>query len=378
MMDWQAMGSEREQRIRQIMSGEARDVRAHLLRGVLRAVEPVYSLGARINHALYNTGLKHSHRLPRPVISIGNITTGGTGKTPMVQWLARALLIRGHHPACLLRGYTVGSSSSSDEAALLAQSLKIPVRANPNRVVAAQQLLAEHPEVDVILLDDGFQHRRVKRDLNIVLIDATEPFGYGHVLPRGMLREPLRGLDRADVVILTRSNLVEHQRVVEIMARVHSNNAHALIIRANHRMKSIILGSECVEVETLRDKRIVSFCGIGNPAVFRNDLLRAGAIEAAHFAFPDHHDYSRVDVDLLLAAAKENAAEMLVTTEKDWVKVEPLAAEASIPIARAQVEMEIAEADAQQLLARIESIIPPSASPRERLQGGEPGAGSGR
>src|SRR5438067_2036068 len=136
------MKSNREHHIRSIMSGEARDVGAILMRGLLRCVEPFYALATRINNVLYDIGIKRTHKLARPVISIGNITTGGTGKTPMVQWLARALLRNGHHPACLLRGYTVGNSTTSDEAELLERSLHIPVVTHADRIAAGRQLLA--------------------------------------------------------------------------------------------------------------------------------------------------------------------------------------------------------------------------------------------
>ena len=136
----------------------------------------------RTRNAMYDAGMKRTHRLPRPVISIGNITTGGTGKTPIVQYIARNLLTAGHRPAGLLRGYKIGTSQLSDEAALLERSLLIPVAANPDRTAAGRELITQDSEIDLILLDDGFQHRRLHRDLDIILIDATNPFGYDHVL----------------------------------------------------------------------------------------------------------------------------------------------------------------------------------------------------
>src|SRR4051794_19424360 len=191
------MNADTEQFVKRVMSDEARGVGASTLRSILRCFEPFYALAMRINNGLYDRGIKKVHRLERPVISVGNITTGGTGKTPAVQWIARRLLTAGHRPASLLRGYTVGNATKSDEATLLEQSLRIPVRANPDRVSAGRELIAQPPEVDVTPRDEASQPRRVHRDLDLVLIDATTPFGYGHVLPRGMLREPLSGLRRA-------------------------------------------------------------------------------------------------------------------------------------------------------------------------------------
>ena len=165
------------------------------------------------------------------MISIGNITTGGTGKTPIVQYIVRNLLTAGHRPACLLRGYKIGTSQLSDEAALLERSLLIPVAANPDRTAAGRELITQDSEIDLILLDDGFQHRRLYRDLDIVLIDATSPFGYDHVLPRGMLREPLIGLARADVLIITRTSLVDADSLSRTQAKLRKYNPAAPILR---------------------------------------------------------------------------------------------------------------------------------------------------
>jgi tetraacyldisaccharide 4'-kinase len=362
------MNDSREQRIRSIMSGEARDAGAMAMRALLRLAEPFYALAARFNNALFDSGIKKQLRLARPVISIGNITTGGTGKTPMVQWLARALLARGHHPAILLRGYTVGNSTTSDEATLLHRSLNIPVIANADRAAAGAKLLAEHPEIDVILLDDGFQHRRAHRDLNIVLIDATEPFGYGHVLPRGMLREPPRGLRRADLFIITRSNLISRDQLANVWAETASfSSSDPKIFNARNRIKSVVSAQESLPMESLKSRRIFSFCGIGNPQSFRKELLSTGAIDVGHRAFGDHHDYVRADLDQLFAQAKQQNAEMLITTEKDWVKIEPLIQSSDpIPIWRAQLEMEFDEPDVRQLLGYIDALTARPASSREQ------------
>jgi tetraacyldisaccharide 4'-kinase len=357
------MNPTREQRIRSIMSGEARDPIAAALRITTRAAEPFYATAMRIRNALYNTGIQRQHRLPRPVISIGNITTGGTGKTPMVQWLARKLLAAGHRPASVLRGYTVGSSTNSDEATLLKKSLDIPVIANPNRVNAGNKLIAEHPEVDVILLDDGLQHRRLHRDLDIVLIDAINPFGYSHVLPRGMLREPLSGLRRADVFVITRSNLIDPPKRQEIERELRRWNDRALIVLAQHQLTCLARRDETNAIGFLRGKTVFSFCGIGNPAAFREDLLRAGALDAGHQSFADHFDYSHADVSDLDRLAQQCNADLMVTTEKDWVKLEPLLSEPTkIPLWYAQMEMRLDDNDGDALMLRVLKVMAPPAS----------------
>lgn len=359
------MNTNTEQSVRRIISGEARGIGASALRGMLRCFEPFYALAMRMRNRLYDSGIKKVHRVDRPVVSIGNITTGGTGKTPAVQWIARKLLTAGHRPACLLRGYTVGKAMKSDEATLLERSLNIPVRANPDRVSSGRELITQQPEINVILLDDGFQHRRVHRDLDIVLIDATNPFGYGHVLPRGMLREPLSGLRRAHILILTRTELANVQGVEQTETTLRRYNASAPILRAKHRIVSLTDGNQSIPIESLRGRRIFSFCGIGNPTGFHLDLCNAGLIDPGHRWFGDHHNYSREEIDILTERAKEAGAEMMVTTEKDWVKIEPLlSGPNSIPIWHAQLELEFTDTDARELMSRIEALMaPPASSP---------------
>jgi tetraacyldisaccharide 4'-kinase len=359
------MNADTEHSVKRVMSGEARGIGASLLRGILRFFEPFYALATRISNGMYDHGIKKVHRLERPVVSVGNITTGGTGKTPAVQWIARKLLAAGHRPACLLRGYTVGNATKSDEATLLEQSLRIPVRTNPDRVSAGRELIAEHPEIDVILLDDGFQHRRVHRDLDLVLIDATNPFGYGHVLPRGMLREPRSGLRRAHVLILTRSDLASAQGLTQIEHTLRRYNQSAPILRCRHKITALVNCDDILRIEDLRGRRIFSFCGVGNPTGFHQDLCNAGAVDPGHRWFGDHHNYSREEIDILTERAREADAEMMVTTEKDWVKIEPLLSGASsIPIWRAQLELVFDEASANELMSRIFALMAqPESSP---------------
>src|SRR4051812_36636358 len=191
-----------EQRALRAIRGE-RGVGCALVRGALGAMEPLYRAAVASRNRFYD--FAGQTRLPRPVISVGNITTGGTGKTPMVAWLATQLLEQGMHPAILLRGYSRGGIS--DEQQMLQRQLPgVPVQANADRVEGARMVLGEHPEVDVFLLDDGFQHRRVARDFDLVLINAREPFGLGRVLPRGLLRESLDGLKRAHGFVITRAD----------------------------------------------------------------------------------------------------------------------------------------------------------------------------
>src|SRR4051812_28640544 len=198
-----------EQYHRDVISGAQRGIVQALLRAALLAVEPFYSAVTIARNQLYDLNILQSHRAQRPVVSVGNIATGGTGKTPVVQWLANRLRDSGKHPAILLRGYRSTPELGSDEQLMLARALNeghpspVMVAANPSRIEAARVMVQQRPRVDVFVLDDGFQHRKLARDFDVVLIDASNPFGFDHVLPRGLRREPLRGLARANAFLIT-------------------------------------------------------------------------------------------------------------------------------------------------------------------------------
>ncbi|MEZ6191533.1 MAG: tetraacyldisaccharide 4'-kinase [Phycisphaerales bacterium] len=212
-------------RLYDIMSGNAPGPAAAATRLGLSALAPAYRLAVALRNKQFDAGLRKPAKLPRPVISVGNLTTGGTGKTPMVIELARRLLNQNHKPAILLRGYMKeGATASSDEAVELQRELgsAVPVMPNPDRTEGARQVLEKHPEVTVFILDDGFQHRQVHRDLDLVLIDATRPFGFNHLLPRGLLREPARNLRRAHAVILTRCDLITPSELAALDRQIES------------------------------------------------------------------------------------------------------------------------------------------------------------
>jgi len=203
-MSQQGSGSQERWALR-VMSGQDHRPHAALLRLGLRLIEPFYATVTKVRNGFYRLGIFSTRKLPRPTIAIGNLTTGGTGKTPMVLWLAEQLIARRLRPAILLRGYR-GDESGSDEQRMLAAHLgeRASVVANPDRFAGAMTAVSHLPQPEVFVLDDAFQHRRAARDFNLLLISATNPFGYGHVLPRGLLREPIGGLNRADAVVITR------------------------------------------------------------------------------------------------------------------------------------------------------------------------------
>ena len=307
---------------RALVSGEQRGPAASLARALLRSAEVPYSLAMRLRNRRYNTGRSPVHRVGVPVIGVGNITLGGTGKTPMVEWIARWYRERDVRVAIISRGYGAEAGARNDEALELEQKLPdVPHLQNPNRVEAAAIAIEEF-ETQLIILDDAFQHRRIHRDLNIVLLDALEPFGFGHVFPRGTLREPLVGLQRADAIVLSRADMASEHRRAEIRKRVEEIAPAASWAEATHAPQRLITASGMeAALASLIGKRIAAFCGLGNPAGFRHTLDDCGYELVGMREFPDHHNYTREDVQWLDAWASQLSADALVCTHKDLVKL---------------------------------------------------------
>ena len=308
---------------KELLSGKRRGVGAALLRCGLRLAEPLYGLGVWWRNRAYDRGRRTIHRAGVPVICVGNLTVGGTGKTPLVEWLARWMRERGVRVAIVSRGYGAEEGALNDEALELEQKLPdVPHVQNPDRVEAAR-VAVEELDCNLILLDDGFQHRRLARDLDLVLIDALEPFGYGHLLPRGLLREPLSVLQRAHAVILSRADLIdeaERKRIRDVVERHAPDAAWAEV--AHKPVALIDCDGRRRELSELRDRRVAAFCGIGNPAAFRRTLERCGVELVAMREFPDHHAYAQSDITELTGwLAEPGDIDFVVCTHKDLVKV---------------------------------------------------------
>jgi tetraacyldisaccharide 4'-kinase len=256
------------------------------------------------------------------VISVGNLTLGGTGKTPMVEWVCRFLRERKIRVTIVSRGYKAEDGAANDEALELEQKLSdVPHVQNPDRVAAARMAIEEF-ECQAIVLDDGFQHRRIARDLDIVLLDALEPFGFEHVFPRGTLREPLAGLARADCVVLTRADMLTPEDRSKIAKRVSRLAPDAAWAECVHKPVGLWSSSgEEQELDTLRGRRVAAFCGIGNPAGFRHTLASCGYDVGLFREFADHHPYSRADLDWLATWARQSEVAAVLTTHKDLVKI---------------------------------------------------------
>lgn len=361
-----------EQYVRRVMSGDASGPRAAALRAAMATAEIPYSLAARARNAFFDRGIRHAVPLPRPVISIGNITAGGTGKTPAVRWLAERLRDAGKTVAILSRGYKAGAPGElGDEQRMLASLLAdepanppVIVRADPSRARAGQAVLREHPAVDVFLLDDGFQHRQLARDFDLVLVNAVEPFGFGRVMPRGLLREPLAGLRRADAFLLTRVDQVVPARIDGVREVLCRHNPDAPIYQSVHAhsgFRAAAGSTELFSVKALRGRRWFAFCGIAGPESFVKQLDQVGGTRVGLRAFADHHAYTKTEVRCLRAEAAAAGADVLVTTEKDWVKLAALpgAGETGIglPIWRVDVRIAFHGDDEAALIQRVSDVV---------------------
>ncbi len=293
-----------------------------MLRLGLRLAEVPYTLAVAWRNRRYDTGRAASHRVAVPVVSVGNLTLGGTGKTPMVQWIAGWFRRQGVRVAVISRGYGAEAGAANDEALELEQNLPdVPHLENPDRVKAAR-LAVEECGCQVIVLDDAFQHRRLQRDLDIVMLDALEPFGYGHVFPRGTLREPASGLRRAQAVVLSRADMIGPDQRARIRTEALSHAPQAVWAEVAHAPGALRScdGRE-QPLASLRGQSVAAFCGIGNPAGFRHTLQRCGFQVAAFREFPDHHAYDGADVQSLIEWAGRLEVTGVVSTQKDLVKL---------------------------------------------------------
>jgi tetraacyldisaccharide 4'-kinase len=322
--------------------------RARLL---LLPVSLVWGAVVRLRALAYRWGVFKPKRLPGVVISVGNLTAGGTGKTPMVIWLTERL--RAHLPennkriGILTRGYrgsTPGAAGEpqSDEVAILRARLQHHTEfgVGPNRF-ANGQILARHG-VEWFILDDGFQHMQLARDVNIVLIDATDPFGGGHLLPAGLLREPKSALGRADIIVITRA---EQALGVETLVRRYSN---APIFYALTELLGILPVPGRREMESPKDwraKKVFAFCGVGNSDAFFNDLTRWGFNVTGRANFPDHHKYSQEEASQLTEQAKRVGATALICTEKDVFNLRGVSL-TNISIGFLRIAMRVTDPDA--------------------------------
>ena len=331
-----------------------------------------YGAGLAVRRLAYRYGFFKSRRLNRPVISVGNLTVGGTGKTPLVMYIAERLLERGWRPSILTRGYrrTVGGMitiapqtnrranphETGDEAALLAAALpQVPIVVSGNRHRAGR-MAEERYTVDVHLLDDGFQHWALHRAVDVVTIDVTKDFSRGMLLPAGRFREPRSSLGRADIVVLTRTELGDSSTHKEIVARF---NPRAEVFESTISLRGWLNAHSRVpapENEVL-GRPALAFCGIGNPGGFFKNLRKWGVSTTLETTYRDHYRYGLGDLHRLARRARAAGAEMMVTTEKDLANF-PAEWKLDIPVIAcvARLEVKNPEAFDEALIRRVHSL----------------------
>ncbi len=336
---------------------------------ILPPFSVLYSLATRLRLAAYRRHLLSVSKLDLAVISVGNITTGGTGKTPLVEWVCRVLAEKGKRVCVLTRGYRrqnpneqvvvsdgnkilADVTTAGDEPLLLARNLLrvAAVVCNSNRTEAGRWAI-NNLQSEAFVLDDGFQHLQLARDLNIVTIDATNPWG-GGMLPSGHLREPLSGLARADCIVLTRTD--EQMGLEPITATLQRIVGRTPIFRSRMRTSGLRrLGGETLDQVSSIQKPVAAFCGVGNPESFFSHLRREGYELAVARTFPDHYNYHQVEVDRIVAEARGKGAASILTTAKDAVKLSSLHFELPCYV----LEIKIAIEDETHLIQMIRSQL---------------------
>ena len=342
---------------RELVEGKANSLTERLLLSFLRICACLYGIATRLRSLLFALNLIPSNHLSKPVISVGNLTAGGTGKTPTVAYLARFFIARGKRVAVLSRGYGgtlhghtrivsdgeqifLTAAEAGDEPFMLAATVPgLMVVIGPDRYRAG--VLAEKElNPDIFLLDDGFQHLRLKRDVNVLLLDCARPYGNGRLLPAGLLREPPSAAKRADVVVYTRCGESLPENIVD-----------RPFCRAVHKLAGLapLQGGDLQELASLAGERVMAFAGIADPAAFFDALEGEGVRLITTLAFPDHACYGAEELEALARLRKASRSTVLVTTEKDAVKLAASDSLGKVYAARLEMRLLDDEALRQQL-----------------------------
>ena len=343
---------------RKLVTAENLPLGHKLLRLVLLMLSFFYGLAVFIRNRLYDFSIFRKTKVGAAVVSVGNITTGGTGKTPLVAWLSNYFTEKNIMTAVLTRGYKVKNSDFADEPAMLVKTCpKAKVIVNSDRTAGAKKAIAEH-DAKLLIMDDGFQHRRLTRDVDIVAIDATEPFGCEKLLPAGLLREPVGSLKRADAVVITRINQTQPEKIQEIKSRIAEINPDIVFAAAVHKpICAKLIKDKQIAIDELADKKLYAFCGIGNPNAFFQTLDELALNIVGTRVYNDHHTYTDSDIAAICEDGRYKQAEMIITTQKDWVKTALLCIEKfDIPIAFLAVGLEFIDGR-QQIIALVEDAI---------------------
>lgn len=347
-----------------LATDEAKGWQTVLPKSALFILSILYAIALKISGALYALNILRQYKLNTKVISVGNITWGGTGKTPLVTMLA-GILAKNRKPAVLIRGYQRNPRSvsayakSGDEAFMLVEALNVPILTERDRLVSARRA-TEHFSCDTLILDDGLQQWRIKKDLEIVVVDATNPFGNGRLIPRGILREPLSALKRAQVFFLTRTD-VAADSLPELENRLMAINPAALIVESIHRpvgFYDLREGGRRIEAPGLSGQKDAAIlCAIGNPKAFEKTVSGMGFSVKRRFFFLDHHHYTKSEVDNIIETCRREKIAAVITTQKDAVRLRDyvLPADYRIPVLVLRVEIFITKAR-DEFLSRLSGL----------------------
>ncbi|VBB09275.1 tetraacyldisaccharide 4'-kinase [Lucifera butyrica] len=362
----------------ELVHGEKKGRLAGMMLAVLRGLSVIYTWGVLVKLSLYRWGLLRQRKLPCRVISLGNITVGGTGKTPTAERLALAIRDMGYRVVILNRGYRAGwqedvglvsdgrriymsVAEAGDEAYLLAKNLPgVAVVIGKNRSVSGDYAVKQL-KADVIIMDDGYQHWQLARDFDIVLIDSINRFGNGYLLPRGTLREPLRNLNRADAFILTKVNQSTNGNREMIRQTLERYNPSALVAESTHSPQCFIeierwykgVRPDQIALDDIKGKKVMAFSAIGNPASFEQTIAELKAELADTVRFPDHHDYTMAEMQFIMQRAVDNGLCALVTTEKDAVKIPAEFIHSDRPLPLYVLNMTVEFIDGQPMLTEL-------------------------
>ena len=358
----------------EVIFGRARGFRATMMRFFLWGLSGIYRIGVAVRLRRYRKGAKAQRYLGTQVISIGNLTVGGTGKTPMVEMFARELCKRDRKPAILSRGYKSKKLERPQEWARRDSGLPVPADEMPKVVSAGGEPLlkvryaGDEPwmlaknlpgvsvvvdkdrvkggsfavrelEADTLILDDGLQYLNLAHSTDVVLVDQNAPFGTGQMLPRGTLREPAKNLRRADYIFITKCDGSSNEALI---AKMRKYNRHAEIIECTHGPQHLedIFTGERLSLETLQDKYIAAISGIAVPQSFEKILKNLGARVEFHRVFSDHHTFRQEDIDRFMNRCVRRDIELILTTEKDAVRF-PRPTELDVPVYFLRIEVDI-------------------------------------
>jgi tetraacyldisaccharide 4'-kinase len=346
-----------------LITDERRGFLAGVFRALLFILSLAYGLIVRVLSFIYRI---KPYRLKCRVVSVGNITLGGTGKTPFVEMLAQYLTGEGYKVAILTRGYGRKNSSvvvlcggrllevgqgaayevAGDEPLFLSQSLpRVPILVGRDRIKSAKEALKRFAP-DVLILDDGFQHWRLARDLDIVLLDATCPFGNGHLLPRGVLREPLSSLKRTSLILITKADLIEDDAVLtNLKEKIKLLNQKAEVFISAYEPKGLVdKDGNLHPASSICGIRVCAVSSIARPGSFEKKIADLGARIAVRFRFPDHYRYRPEDISEIINACQRENLEMIITTDKDLVRLRDFELPCKVLVLRIRMRL-VDEAD---------------------------------